>query len=140
MLKLDIITPVRNAFSEDVEFVSVPTKMGTVGVLPHHIGLFSALSEGEIKIKTKQKEMFLAIGGGFMEVHGNSVTLLVSRAFHADELNEAEIKKAQAEAKNAIVNRAKGGDLLDAHSMLRRSFVEMRVLRKFRSRHGNSIS
>ena len=31
MLKLDIITPVRNAFSEDVEFVSVPTKMGTVG-------------------------------------------------------------------------------------------------------------
>ena len=58
MLKLDIITPVRNAFSEDVEFVSVPTKMGTVGVLPHHVGLFSALSEGEIKIKTKQKRCF----------------------------------------------------------------------------------
>ena len=113
MIKLDIITPVRNAFSEDAEFLSVPTKMGTVGVLPHHVGLFSSLSEGEIKIKTKQKEMFLAIGGGFMEVRGNAVTLLVSRAFHADELNEAEIKKAQVAAKEAIAKRSSGVNLND---------------------------
>ncbi|MEK7592080.1 MAG: ATP synthase F1 subunit epsilon [Patescibacteria group bacterium] len=140
MLKLDIITPVRNAFSEDVEFVSVPTKMGTVGVLPHHVGLFSALSEGEIKIKTKQKEMFLAIGGGFMEVRGNCVTLLVSRAFHADELNEAEIKKAQQAAKEAIAKRSSGVNLSDAYTLLRRSFIEMKVLRRYRAKHSSSLS
>jgi F-type H+-transporting ATPase subunit epsilon len=140
MLNLDIITPVRNAFSEDVEFVSVPTKMGTVGVLPHHVGLFSALSEGEIKIKTKQKEMFLAIGGGFMEVRGNCITLLVSRAYHADELNEAEIKKAQVAAKEAIARRITGTELSDAHMLLRRSFIEMKVLRRYKTKHSSSLS
>ena len=43
-----------------------------------------------------------------MEVRGNCVTLLVSRAFHADELNEAEIKKAQQAAKEAIAKRSRG--------------------------------
>ncbi|MBI5614493.1 ATP synthase F1 subunit epsilon [Candidatus Gottesmanbacteria bacterium] len=132
---LDIITPVRNAFSEDVEYVSVPTKMGTVGVLPHHVGLFSSLTEGEIKIKTKQKEMFLAIGGGFMEIRGNAVTLLVSRAYHADELNETEIKKAQTAAKEAIARRTSGAELSDAYSLLRRSFIEMKVLRRYKAKH-----
>ena len=137
---LDIITPVRNAYSSDVEFVSVPTEMGTVGVLPRHVGLFSALSEGEIKIKTKEKEMFLAIGGGFMEVRDTGVTLLVSRAFHADELNEAEIKKAQEAAKDAIAQKTSAQEVSQAYSLLRRSFIEMKVLRRYRIKHTQTLS
>ena len=41
---------------------------GTVGILAHHAPLFSALTEGELKITAGNKEYFLAVGGGFMEV------------------------------------------------------------------------
>jgi F-type H+-transporting ATPase subunit epsilon len=126
---LEIITPQRQAFSEEVDMVVVPTTGGVVGVLAHHEPLFSSLTEGEIKISNAGKDFFLAIGGGFMEVAKDKVSILVSRAVHADELNEAEIKKAQDAAKQAITNKAKGAELLAAQALLRRSMIDLKVFR-----------
>lgn len=127
---LEIITPKRQAFSEEVDMVIVPTKNGQVGVLAHHEPLFSSLTEGEIKITSGSKDYFFAIGGGFMEVGKDKVMILVSRAAHADELNESEIKKAQTAAKEAIANKATGEELARAQAMLRRSFIELKVFRR----------
>ena len=38
-LKLEIITPDRIAFSEDVNMVTMPAIDGQIGVLPHHVPL-----------------------------------------------------------------------------------------------------
>lgn len=134
---LEIITPQRQAFSEKVDSVVVPTTSGVVGVLAHHEPLFSALSEGEIKVTTGQKEYFLAIGGGFMEVTKDKVTILVSRAVHANELNESEIKKAQEQAKQVIARRVKGEELAAAQAILRRSLLELKVYRRKNKRTGS---
>lgn len=127
---LEIITPQRQVFSDQVDMIVAPTSRGAVGVLAHHQPLFSALSEGEIKITTGTKEFFLAIGGGFMEITRSKVSILVSRAFHADELNEAEIKKAQSAAKDVIAGKAKGEELAQAQAILRRSVLELKVARR----------
>ncbi len=131
---LDIITPQRKAFSEDVEAVSVPTSRGTIGILARHEPLFSSLTDGEIKIQTKNKEFFLAIGGGFMEVTKNGVLILVSRAVHADELNESEIKRAQESARQVIAGKAKGAELAEAQAVLRRSLLELKVYKRKKGR------
>ncbi len=130
--KLEIITPQRQAFSEEVDSVMAPTANGMVGVLALHEPLFSALSEGEIKITSGSKEYFLAIGSGFMEVTKTGVTILVTSAYHAHELNEAEIKKAQATAKEALAKHVTGVELSTAQSLLRRSVLELKV---FHRRH-----
>ncbi|HUD19627.1 MAG TPA: ATP synthase F1 subunit epsilon [Patescibacteria group bacterium] len=131
---LEIITPQRQAFAEEVDSVVVPTQNGSIGVLAHHEPLFSSLSEGEIKITVGPKEYLLAIGGGFMEVAQSKVSILVSRAVHAHELNETEIKKAQEAAKNVIAGRATGDELATAQAMLRRSLLELKVYRRHRQR------
>jgi len=131
---LEIITPQRQALSEEVDSVIVPTTNGLVGILAHHQPLFSALTEGEIKITNGSKEYFLAIGGGFMEVTHEKVYILVSRAYHAHELNEAEIKKAQESAKHVIANKVEGEALQQAQAMLRRSVLELKVVRRHRQR------
>ena len=131
---LEIITPERQAFSEEVDSAMVPTQAGLIGVLPRHEPLFCSLTEGEIKISVSTKEYFLAIGGGFMEVTPKKVLILVSRAAHADELNEAEIKKAHMVAKEVIANRAKGADLAAAQAILRRSSLELKIARRHRPR------
>lgn len=131
---LEIITPQRQAFSEEVERVSAPTTSGVVGILAHHEPLFTSLSEGEIKITTGDKEYFLAIGGGFMEVTHDKVTILVSRAVHADELNEAEIKKAHDAARDVISRKATAQEMASAQAMLRRSILDMKVLHKRKRR------
>lgn len=130
---LEIVTPERQAFSDQVDMVVAPTLDGAIGVLAHHKPLFCILSEGEIKISTGTKDYFLAIGGGFMEVTASKVTVLVSRAVHADELNEAEIKKAQAAARDALANPHKGIEFSQAQAILRRSIMELKVLHRRKS-------
>lgn len=127
---LEIITPQRQAFSETVDRVTVPSTSGIIGVLAHHEPLFSSLTEGEIKITAGEKEYFLAIGGGFMEVTRDKVIILVSRAIHANELNEAEIKKAQESAKSVISRKATAEEMAAAQAMLRRSVLDMKILHK----------
>ena len=131
---LEIITPQRQAFAEEVDEVLVPTPNGLVGVLAQHEPLFSALSDGEIKITTGSKEFFLAIGGGFMEVTSEKVSILVTRAVHADELNEVEIKKAYESAKHVIASKATGEELSQAQAMMHRSVLELKTIRR-KNRH-----
>lgn len=132
--QLEIITPERTAYTDTVSIVSVPTPNGTIGVLPKHVGLFTVLSDGEIKITASTKELFLAIGGGFMEVTKEKVLILVSRAVHADELNEKAITDAQLRARDIIAGKVGREELAAAQAVLRRSILEMKVLRRHRKR------
>ncbi|MBI3955931.1 ATP synthase F1 subunit epsilon [Candidatus Gottesmanbacteria bacterium] len=137
---LEIITPERTAYTDSVDALRVPTPDGTIGILPKHVGLFTVLSEGEIKIAVSGKELYLAIGGGFMEVEKDKVSILVSRAVHADELNEAAIRNAHARARDIIVRKVKGEELAAAQAVLRRSILEMRVIRRHRTGHTPTLS
>ncbi len=136
-IHLDIVTPERSAYSEDVHFVSVPTPRGAIGILPKHTDLLSMLVEGEIKIEANGKETYLAIGGGFMEVTKNHILILVSRAYHADELNETEIKKAHMSAKESLSKKGKAADYAAAQAILRRSTIELHMLRRRKPRSLN---
>jgi F-type H+-transporting ATPase subunit epsilon len=135
---LEIITPERLAFSEEVNAIYAPTPDGTIGILAHHMPLFTALSEGEVKIISVNKEYFLAVGGGFMEVGGNKVSVLVSRAVHAHEINEAEIVKAKQTALDAIKRQVKGAELESAQAILRRSLLEFKILRRHQHKNFSS--
>ena len=132
--QLEIITPERLAFSDSVDMVTAPAARGIVGILAHHAPLFSRLVEGEVKVTREGDEYFLAIGGGFMEVTQGRVSILVTRAVHAKELNEAEIKKAQAAAQDVISRKATAAELATARVMLRRSILDLKVLHKRRYR------
>lgn len=132
--QLEIVTPERTAYTDAVGAVSVPTPNGAIGVLPKHVGLFTVLSEGEIKISVSGKELFLAIGGGFMEVTKEKVMILVSQAVHADELNEKAIAEAQMRARDIIAGKVGSEELAAAQAVLRRSILEMNVLRRHRKR------
>jgi F-type H+-transporting ATPase subunit epsilon len=127
-LLLSIVTPQREAFQEAVSYVSVPTPQGLIGILPKHVPLVTVLVEGEIHIVQGKKDTYLAIGGGFMEVTKKEVMILVSRAVHADELNEEEIKKARLAVKDAVSRKDKTIERGEARAILHRSFIELKVL------------
>ncbi len=130
--QLEIITPERLAYSDSVDMVTAPTAHGIVGILAHHVPLFSRLMEGELKVTKGDEEYFLAIGGGFLEVSPRGVSILVTRAVHAKELNEVEIKKAQERAADAVKSGVKGAELQIAQTLLRRSILDMKVLKRRR--------
>lgn len=133
-LHLKIITPKRIVLEEDIRSVTVPSEEGEITILPRHTNLFSLLKDGIIKIKTETREDFLAIGGGYLETDGEAVNILVARAAGQDEIDEELTQKAVENAKKILSEAKDNQQLVEAASMLRRSLLDMKLIRKHKAR------
>jgi F-type H+-transporting ATPase subunit epsilon len=129
-LKLKIITPRKIIKEEEVDSISVPTSDGEITILPKHISLFTLLKEGIVKIKTGDKEDYLAIGGGYLQTDGYLVNLLVSRAYGQSEIDEKLTQKAIEEAKTLIKQSKDEKEKAEAISLLRRSMIDFKLLKR----------
>ena len=129
-INLEIITPERVVFKDEVKYISAPSETGQIGILPDHVPLFTILEEGEIKIERNGEEIFIAIGGGFLEVARNYASILVTSAYHAEEINEALEAKKRAES--ALSEKPAGEALTAAQLQFRRSQIALKVLRRKR--------
>jgi len=81
-MNLEILTPEKKLFSDDVYGVQLPGVTGLFEVLDKHAPLVSALKKGRIKVlKDKNNHLaFFDIQSGFVEVISNTVTVLVEGA------------------------------------------------------------
>ncbi len=132
---LEIITPERIAFSDSVEMLTVPSSTGQIGILPRHIPLFTRLVEGELKILRKNEELYLAIGGGFLEVTHDKAVILVTEAYNASEINEKEILEARKKAEEVLKSKPTGEALNSAQTLFRRSVIALKLLKRKRGTH-----
>ncbi|OGK17615.1 ATP synthase F1 subunit epsilon [Candidatus Roizmanbacteria bacterium RIFCSPHIGHO2_01_FULL_39_8] len=139
-LHLKIITPQKIALELDVLSVTAPTASGEITVLPKHMNLFSLLKEGIIKIKpilsksAEVKENYLAIGGGYLETDGEALNILVSRAYGQDEIDAVKTEKAVEEARKIISQSKDESQRKEALSMLRRSVIDLKLLKRRKTR------
>ena len=76
-LKLEIVTSEETVFDGNVDYVSVISTDGQIGILPNHISLISELDKGNLMWRDGNKENDVIIDGGFIEVIDNIVTILV---------------------------------------------------------------
>ncbi len=127
-LHLEILTPDRKAFIGEVDEVIVPGVSGTMGILPRHARIFAQLTDGEVKIKKDGEEIFMAIGGGFVEVAHNIVSVLVTRAVYAQELEEQEILAARKQAVETLKQKVTDEERRTAQLVFRRSLIDSRLL------------
>src|SRR5438309_8472620 len=97
-LRLEIITPEATAYSEDVEMVTLPGSEGELGVYPNHVPLLTTLHPGELRVLKGGKESFLAVGEGFVEIKGDSVSVLTDLALEASTIDEGAAEAAVARA------------------------------------------
>jgi F-type H+-transporting ATPase subunit epsilon len=81
-MNLEILTPERKIFSDEVYGVQMPGITGSFEVLEKHAPLISALKAGRLKILKDNKSHFVHfdIKSGFVEVLNNKVTVLVEGA------------------------------------------------------------
>src|ERR671916_2460595 len=104
-LQLEIVSPERRAFTDEVDMVVVPGIDGQLGILPHHTRLISALGTGELRIKKGGTEESMLISGGFVEVRPDKVIVMADLAEHSEEIDEQRAvearRRAQAELEQA---------------------------------------
>ena len=96
---LELVTPERILFSEEVQSVRAPGINGSFGVLARHAPMLTELTTGLIKLTLANGfDAYIATGGGFMEVSRNKVIILADSAELSEEI---DVDKARAAAERA---------------------------------------
>lgn len=134
MIHLQIITPEKTVFDDEVEQVSLPTQDGEITVLPHHLSLITSIEPGAIILKKQSKETHMASGFGFAQVASNNIKVLVDLAAPEDEIEEKAIEAAKKEAEEAL---AKKHELSEeeyalAAASLQKALVQLKIKRRHR--------
>ena len=135
-LHLEIVTPERLAYSDDVDGVQLPGSEGELGVLPHHAPLVSTLGFGELRIRKGGAEESFAIAGGFLQVLPTKVVVLAETADMASEIDLEKAQEARRQAEAALESGYhEGADLATARAALQQALIRIRVAER-RHREG----
>ncbi|HKG56469.1 MAG TPA: F0F1 ATP synthase subunit epsilon [Candidatus Limnocylindrales bacterium] len=135
-LRLEIVTPERLAFEDDVDSVQVPGSEGELGILPNHAPLVSMLGIGELRIRKGGSEELFAIAGGFVQVRPDKVVVMAETADMASEIDLERAQEARREAERAIeTGYHEGADLAAARAALQQALLRIRVAER-RHREG----
>jgi F-type H+-transporting ATPase subunit epsilon len=135
-LQLEIVTPERLAFSDEVDSVQLPGSEGELGVLPHHAPLISTLGVGELRIRKGGSEESFAIVGGFLQVRPDKVVVMAETADMASEIDLEKAEEARREAERALESGYhEGADLSAARAALQQALLRIRVAER-RHREG----
>lgn len=134
MLHLQIITPEKIVFDEDVDQVSLPTETGQITVLPKHTGLVTNMEPGELIYKKHQKETHLAVGFGFAQVGHADVKILVDLAAVPEEIEEKAIEMAKKQAEVALAQKhlLSEEEYATAAANLQKALTQLKVKRRHR--------
>jgi F-type H+-transporting ATPase subunit epsilon len=135
-LQLEIVTPERLAYSDEVDSVVLPGAEGEIGVLPHHAPLVSTLGVGELRIRKGGEEESFAIVGGFLQVRPDKVVVMAETADLASEIDLETAQEARREAERALESGYReGADLAAARAQLQQALLRIRVAER-RHREG----
>ena len=135
-IRLEIVTPEKRAYSDEVDAVVLPGSEGELGILPHHAPLISLLGAGELRIRKGATEESFAIVGGFVQVRPDKVVVMAETADLAAEIDIEQAQEARREAERALeAGFVEPADFAQARAALQAALVRIRVAER-RHREG----
>jgi F-type H+-transporting ATPase subunit epsilon len=135
-LLLEIVTPEKLAYRDQVDEVLVPGTDGQLGILPHHTPLITTLGVGELRIRKGNAEEYFAIVGGFLQVRPDKVVVMAETADVASEIDLERAQQARKDAEAALSSAyVEAADVAAARAALDRALVRIRVAER-RHREG----
>jgi F-type H+-transporting ATPase subunit epsilon len=128
-MRLEIVTPDGRAYSDDVEMVTLTGVQGEMGILPQHIRLMTKMVPGEIIVRKDGRDLFVAVGGGFVEITGTRVSVLTDMAVAADKIDEAKAEEARLRAEARLREKLSEEEVASVNAALARSLAQLKVKR-----------
>ncbi|MFW5999441.1 MAG: F0F1 ATP synthase subunit epsilon [Halanaerobiaceae bacterium] len=102
-IHLEVVTPERVTYSDDIIFLEAPAEDGLIGILPNHAPLVTALDIGTLLVrKNVEDEFLLPISEGFMEVKPDRINVVVRTAELPSEIDVERAEKAKERAQERL--------------------------------------
>ena len=165
MFSFRVLSPLGTAFEGMAKSATLPTPDGEITILAHHMPLVAVLTDGEVRVDTGKKVVFIAVAGGFLETGkaaahlpgttqavdappaggaqaGGSTaagtweaTVLSDFAAESDSIEVARVEAARARAEQLLSEKKERGEILLVERDLHRSILQLKVAEKRRRRH-----
>lgn len=149
-----VISPLGVAFEGKAKSATLPTPDGEITILAQHMPLVAVLTDGEVRVDTGQKIVFIAVAGGFLETGkaaaavpggvpataavsdsgGWEATVLSDFAAESDSIEVARVEAARARAEQLLSEKKERGELLLVERDLQRSILQLKAAEKNRKR------
>jgi F-type H+-transporting ATPase subunit epsilon len=97
-MQLRVVSVEQSIFDGEADFLLCRGGDGELGILPHHAPLLTVLKPGPLKIRTGNDEQELFVGGGFLEVLPERVTVLADVAERIEDIDEQAAEEARRRA------------------------------------------
>lgn len=130
-IHVDLITPERQVFSDEVDTIVAPSVDGQIGILPNHAPLLTQLGLGELRLKKGTFISHIAITGGFLEVQkGSRVSIFAETAELAEEIDVERARLALERAKADLHTSHQGEkfDFAAAEAALARAILRIKIV------------
>lgn len=91
---LNVVSPEKLLFSQEVEMAVIPGEVGDFAVLPKHEAFISTLRPGMVEIFEKEKpKEYIFVDGGFAEVSDDVCTVLSEEVVFAEHIDIDELEQ-----------------------------------------------
>ncbi len=127
---LEIVTPERSFFSDEVEMVILKTPHGEMGIMKGHTPMVAAVAVGSIRIKKGDEWLEAVLTEGFMEVKQDKTIILTDTAEWPNEIDVNRARAAKERAEERMHRQLSRSEHLSSQAALARALVRLRVTKE----------
>lgn len=126
-LQLDIVSAYRPVLSMEVDSVRLPGVEGEFGILPGHAPMIACLDIGVLRYRVLDKMVKVALGGGFIEIFEDQVTVLAETAESREDIDLARARRAKERAAEKLRKKLDRKEHMRAEAALRRAIARIKA-------------
>ncbi len=132
-IRCDIVSAEAEIFHGEAELIVATGELGELGIAPKHAPLITTLKPGKVVVTLPGGEKLdFAISGGILEVQPQVVTILADTAVRAQDIDEAAVLAAKAEAERVLAQKDPKMSAQEAEAQLAMSLVQLQALERLR--------
>ncbi|CVI66439.1 ATP synthase epsilon chain [Eubacteriaceae bacterium CHKCI004] len=125
--RLEIISPDRIFYTNDVLMVEYNTVEGEVGVYAEHIPMTQIIAPGRLIITEENGQRTAALLSGFVEITPDKVTVLAEAVEWPQNIDIARAERARDRAQQILSAEEDEQTLLLAEAALKRALVRLDI-------------
>lgn len=125
--KLEIYTPQRKFFSDQVEMLIFNAPDGEMGIMAGHLPMVAVVAIGTIRILKGGKWLQAVVTEGFIEVNQNTAIILTDTAEWPEEIDINRAKAAKERAGERLSHHLSQIEYLRSQAALTRAIARLKV-------------
>src|SRR6056297_260019 len=126
-VKLQIITPEKEFFEDDVQLVVVRGVEGVMGIMYDHEPFVTPLGIGPIKILVDNRIKHAAVSQGYVEVMEEKIVILADTAEWPEDIDISRAERAKERAEKRLEKKENHMELLRAEIALKKAINRIDV-------------